>query len=77
MDIYLHFKDQAAEVIAFYEKVFETEPAQIMTFGQMPQDDEHPIDDGLKDLVMNSNLKINDTNVMISNNCGEQRGLSI
>jgi PhnB protein len=37
-----------------------------MTFGQMPQDDEHPIDDGLKDLVMNSNLKINDTNVMIS-----------
>ena len=66
MDIYLHFKDQAAEVIAFYEKVFETEPSQIMTFGQMPQDDEHPIDDGLKDLVMNSNLKINDTNVMIS-----------
>ncbi|MFM2488988.1 hypothetical protein ABW365_13315 [Enterococcus avium] len=37
MDIYLHFKDQAAEVIAFYEKVFETEPAQIMTFGQMPK----------------------------------------
>ena len=49
MDIYLHFKDQAAEVIAFYETVFETEPAQIRTVGQRPQDDEQPIDDGLKD----------------------------
>lgn len=66
MDIYLHFKDQAAEAIAFYEKVFKTEPAQIMTFGQMPHDDEHPVDDNIKDLVLNSSLKINDTNVMIS-----------
>lgn len=66
MDIYLHFKDQAAEAISFYEKVFQTEPAQVMTFEQMPHDDEHPVDDSIKDLVLNSNLKINDTNVMIS-----------
>lgn len=66
MDIYLHFKNHATEAIAFYEKVFKTEPAQIMTFGQMPQDDEHPIDDSIKNLVLNANLKINDTNVMIS-----------
>lgn len=66
MDIYLHFKNQATEAIAFYEKVFKTEPAQIMTFGQMPQDDEHPIDDSIKNLVLNANLKINDTIVMIS-----------
>lgn len=66
MDIYLHFKDQATEAIAFYEKVFKTEPAQIMTFGQMPHDNDHPVDDSIKDLVLNSSLKINDTNVMIS-----------
>ena len=66
MDIYLHFKDQAAEAVAFYEKVFKTEPPQIMTFGQMPQDDKHPIDDSVRNLVLNANLKINDTNVMIS-----------
>ncbi|MGL9728786.1 VOC family protein [Enterococcus sp. DIV0756] len=66
MDIYLHFKNQATEAIAFYEKVFKTEPAQIMTFGQMPQDDEHPIDDSIKNLVLNANLNINDTNVMFS-----------
>jgi len=66
MDIYLHFKNQAAEAIAFYEKVFKTEPAQIMTFGDMPHDDEHPVDETIKGLVMNSNLKINETNVMIS-----------
>ena len=66
MDIYLHFKDQAAEAITYYEKVFKTEPAKIMTFGDMPHDDEHPVDENMKDLVMNSNLKINDTNVMIS-----------
>lgn len=66
MDIYLHFSDQATEAIAFYETVFKTEPAQIMTFGQMPHDEEHPVDENIKNLVMNSNLKINDTNVMIS-----------
>lgn len=37
-----------------------------MTFGQMPHDEEHPVDENIKNLVMNSNLKINDTNVMIS-----------
>ncbi|MGO3727738.1 VOC family protein [Enterococcus viikkiensis] len=66
MDIYLHFTNQAKEAIAFYEEVFETEPAQIMTFGQMPQDEENPLDDRFKDLVLNANLKLNDTNLMIS-----------
>lgn len=66
MDIYLHFKDQAAEAIMFYENVFKTEPAKIMTFGDMPQDDEHPIDESIKKLVMNSSLIINDTTMMIS-----------
>ncbi|MDT2758277.1 VOC family protein [Enterococcus xiangfangensis] len=66
MDIYLHFKDQAAEAITFYEDVFKTKPAQIMTFGQMPHDDNTPVDDSIKDLVLHANLQINDTNVMIS-----------
>ncbi|MFC0277341.1 VOC family protein [Enterococcus devriesei] len=66
MDIYLHFADQAREAIAFYEEVFETEPAQVMTFGQMPQDEQHPLNDKFKDLVLNASLKLNDTNVMIS-----------
>ena len=66
MDIYLHFKDQAAEAIMFYENVFKTEPAKIMTFGDLPQDDEHPIDESIKKLVMNSSLIINDTTMMIS-----------
>ncbi|MDT2597511.1 VOC family protein [Enterococcus dongliensis] len=65
MDIYLHFNGQAAEVLAFYEDVFKTS-AQIMTFGQMPHDDNFPIDDAIKDLIVNSNLKINETNVMIA-----------
>ncbi|MGX7203991.1 VOC family protein [Enterococcus pingfangensis] len=66
MDIYLHFTDQAAEAITFYEDVFKTKPAQIMTFGQMPPDDNNPVDDSIKDLVLHANLQINDTNVMIS-----------
>lgn len=66
MDIYLHFTDQAKDAIAFYEEVFETEPAQVMTFGQMPQEENLPLNDKLKDLVLNANLKLNGTNVMIS-----------
>ena len=52
--------------MAFYQKVFETEPAQIMTYGQMPHDNEHSVDENIKYLVLNANLKINDTNVMFS-----------
>lgn len=37
-----------------------------MTFGQMTHDDNFPIDDAIKDLIVNSNLKINETNVMIA-----------
>ena len=37
-----------------------------MTFGQMTHYEEHPVDEAIKELVLNANLKINGTNVMIS-----------
>lgn len=36
MDIYLNFKNESREAIAFYEKVFETEASGITTYGEMP-----------------------------------------
>ncbi len=36
MDIYLNFKNESREAIAFYEKVFQTEASGITTYGEMP-----------------------------------------
>ena len=37
-----------------------------MTFGEAPEDPEHPINDEIKDLVMNASIIIEGTYVMIS-----------
>jgi PhnB protein len=53
------------QAIAFYEKVFNTKCTAIMKYGDMPPDDSFPMNDEIKDLVMNANLKIHGTNIML------------
>ncbi|MBL1230458.1 VOC family protein [Enterococcus sp. BWB1-3] len=66
MEIYLNFKTEAAEVIKFYEKVFDTSTTSIMTFGEMPEDPEHPVAEEAKDLILNASMIIEGTYVMFS-----------
>ena len=54
------------KAIAFYEDVFDTKCQNLMTFGEAPEDPEHPINDEIKDLVMNASIIIEGTYVMIS-----------
>ncbi|MBP1044720.1 VOC family protein [Enterococcus sp. BWM-S5] len=66
MEVYLNFKTEAAEAIKHYEKVFETSTTNIMTFGEMPEDPEHPITEEIKDLILNASMIIEGTYVMFS-----------
>ncbi|WP_086348065.1 VOC family protein [Candidatus Enterococcus clewellii] len=66
MEVYLNFKNEAAEAITFYEKVFETSTTNIMTFGDMPEDSEHPVSEEMKDLILNASMIIEGTYVMFS-----------
>ena len=66
LELYIYFKGEAKEAIAFYEDVFDTKCQNLMTFGEAPEDPEHPINDEIKDLVMNASIIIEGTYVMIS-----------
>ena len=52
LELYINFKGEAKEAIAFYEDVFDTKCQNLMTFGEAPEDPEHPINDEIKDLMI-------------------------
>ncbi|WP_321383368.1 VOC family protein [uncultured Enterococcus sp.] len=66
MEVYLNFKNEATEAIKLYEKVFDTSTTNIMTFGEMPEDPEHPVTKEMKNLILNASMIIEGTYVMFS-----------
>ncbi|MGY3777790.1 VOC family protein [Isobaculum melis] len=64
--VYLNFRNESKEAIAFYEKVFETTCTGLMTYGDMPSDGKLPMDDATKQLVLNANLEVEGTAIMFS-----------
>lgn len=66
LEVYLNFKDQAADAIAFYETVFDVKNDGIMTFKDAPQDPDHPTPDAWKELVINASMTIEGVPVMFS-----------
>lgn len=63
---YLIFDGNAKEAIRFYEKALGGEIMGIMTYGDLPQDPEHPLPEGVQDRVMHALLKIGDGQLMFS-----------
>ncbi|MBM3700998.1 MAG: VOC family protein [Actinobacteria bacterium] len=66
VNAYINFQGNCLQAINYYQKVFETEKAEIMTFGQMPPDPDFPVTEETKDLVAHATLKINDGIIMFS-----------
>ncbi|MUT65395.1 VOC family protein [Paenibacillus sp. NEAU-GSW1] len=66
LDVYLNFNGNTREAVLFYAEVFGTEPPQIMTFGETPQDPSYPLPEEAKNLVMHTRLNILGSNVMFS-----------
>ena len=58
MDIYLNFKNESREAIAFYEKVFQTEASGITTYGEMPGIEQMNLPEEAKNLITNARLNI-------------------
>lgn len=63
---YLNFDGTTKEAVYFYEKVLGGKLVGIMTFGDMPEDPNHPLPDNMKDRVMHAHLKVGDTDLMFS-----------
>ncbi|WP_274365303.1 VOC family protein [Paenibacillus thermotolerans] len=66
VEVYLNFNGNCREAVEYYAKVFGNENPQIMTFGQMPQDSNHPLPEEAKNLVLHARLNISGSNVMFS-----------
>jgi PhnB protein len=63
---YLNFDGTAKEAVYFYEKALGGKVVNIMTFGDMPADPNHPLPDGMNDRVMHALLQVGDTELMFS-----------
>ncbi|WP_207695903.1 VOC family protein [Enterococcus sp. DIV0212c] len=66
LEVYLNFKNQSADAIAFYETVFDVKSEGIMTFADAPEDPEHPTPEAWKDLIINASMTIEGVPVMFS-----------
>ncbi|GGB54156.1 VOC family protein [Fictibacillus barbaricus] len=72
------------EAVKFYEKALNAEVISMQTFGDMPEDPNHPIPSEAKDRVMNAQFKVGDTIMMLSDtfpgmpyNLGSQVNIAI
>ncbi len=66
LSIYLNFDGNCREAVEFYADVFNTEMQEIMTFDQMPPDENFTVPEEVKNLVLHTHLEIKGTMVMFS-----------
>lgn len=65
INVYFNFNGNAREAIEFYEGVFETK-AKVLTFGEAPQDENYPLPEEMKNLVMHGMLEFEGLQLMFS-----------
>lgn len=66
VQIYINFNGNCREAVDFYADVFETEEPQVMTFGEVPPNEDFPLPVEAKDLVMHARVNISGSYVMFS-----------
>lgn len=66
VDIYLNFNGNCREAVEFYAKAFNTEAAQMMTFGEAPPNPNFQLPEEASNLIMHARLTISGSNVMFS-----------
>ena len=63
---YLNFNGNCREAVEFYAAAYNTELQQIMTFGDVPPNPEHPLPEEAKSLVLHTYLMISGSKIMFS-----------
>ncbi|KZE66141.1 hypothetical protein AWM68_07130 [Fictibacillus phosphorivorans] len=63
---YLVTNGNGKEAVQFYVDAFNAELISLQTFGDMPEDPNHPLPSEAKDRVMNAQFKVGDTVMMLS-----------
>lgn len=63
---YVNFNGNCREAVEFYAEVFNTDKPQIMLYGDVPSNEDFPISDETKNLVMHTFLNVKGGMVMFS-----------
>ncbi|MBP0726274.1 VOC family protein [Bacillus sp. RG28] len=63
---YLVLNGDGQEAVKLYENALDAKVVSAVTFGEMPANPEFPIPEEAKNRVMHAHLKINNTDLMIS-----------
>lgn len=63
---YLNFDGNTREAVEFYARVFETEPQQVTTFGEMPEDPSYPLPPEARNRIMHARIYVDGTPLMFS-----------
>ncbi|MDM5316226.1 VOC family protein [Fictibacillus sp. b24] len=81
---YLVTNGNGQEAVKFYVNALNAELISLQTFGEMPEDPNHPLPSEAKDRVMNAQFKAGDTIMMLSDtfpgmpyNLGNQVSIAI
>lgn len=64
VNTYISFNGNCRQAVSFYADVFQTEPPEFITYGSHEND--FPLPDAVKDLIMHTELNIMDGKVMFS-----------
>ena len=63
-ELFINFDGNCRQAVEFYAKVFKTEVKNIMTYSQIPANEDYPVADADKDKIMYCDIQIGDMNVM-------------
>ena len=63
---YINFNGNCREAVEFYAEVFETEKPQIMSYEDMPEDEDFLLTEENKNLVLHTSLTIEGSEIMFS-----------
>ncbi|WP_173915328.1 VOC family protein [Halobacillus sp. Marseille-Q1614] len=63
---YLVLDGRGQEALKFYKEALDAEVLSVQTFGEMPSDPENPLPEEIKDRVMNAQLKVGGSDLMLS-----------
>lgn len=66
LNAYLNFNGNTREVVHFYADAFGLPAPELMTFGSMPANPEHPLPPGAENLIMHARMRIGGSDLMFS-----------
>lgn len=63
---YLVLNGDGQKAVKFYEEALNAKVLGVQTFGDMPQNPEHPMPEEAKNRILNAHLKVGDIDLMMS-----------